>query len=422
MKKRRFAAYISAVLAAAMVLSACGGSSSGNGAISHNASYAAKEDGYYSGAAMEAPADADYEASYEEAGTTANSAGSSGIDVEETEAATTEEKLVYTCDLSIETLTFEESNDSIHDVIEKYHGIIQSESVSDSYSDWYYSDSSKSRGTLTANLTVRIPSKSYQAFLTDLEGVGGKITNRSQNVENITKVYNDQSVLIASLEKQEERLNAMMDAAETIEDMITVEARLTDVQTQLNQARTRLASMDTDVAYSTVYIYLREGFEYKNTTTPRTFPQRLAATFKDSIATFLDVMEGLLNLAIYLLPFAILAGIILFLLRPLLAKWRQARRERKARKAEEKARRAAGAASSLWNTPGAFTRRPEDGAPDGQGSFYGQGQTPDGQGSFYGQGQAPDGQGSFYGQGQTPDGQGPVQYPDGQDRSGGPEA
>ena len=131
------------------------------------------------------------------------------------------------------------------------------------------------------------------------------------DVQNITRVYNDQTVYIESLEKQEARLLQMMEQAQTIEEMITVEERLTEVQTELNQARSRLAGMDTDVAYSTINISLTEVVKYTdNPVKKKTFLERTGAVIAGSISGFLDVMEMLLDVVIYLLPYAVLAGAI----------------------------------------------------------------------------------------------------------------
>ena len=97
--------------------------------------------------------------------------------------------------------------------------------------------------------------------MNNMEG-SGKVTNRSTNVENISRQYADNEAVITALRKQEERLLEMMDKAETIEDMIAIEARLTDVQTELNRKLSYKSSMDTDVEYSTVHLYINEVAEY----------------------------------------------------------------------------------------------------------------------------------------------------------------
>ena len=346
MKNR--AKIIACVMAAALLAAGCGGSAGGSSASAPAMAEAAAGAYYENGMG-----DADYSYGYAfdeksaEMPAEAETAEETVIDpvdpIEPVEPApeadpkSLEEKLVYTCDISIETLEYSESEKNLRNTIRQFGGIIESESVWDNDYRWYYDDYSKTSGTLTLSMTVRVPSGKYQSFLDSLEGIGGKIKNRSMNVRNITKTYNDQTVLIQSLETQEKRLNEMMEKAETIEDMITVEARLTDVQTQLNQARTRLSSMDTDVAYSTVNIQLQEVVKYTNVTVTRTFGERLAATFGDSWTSFLGFLEDVLFALIYLLPYAVVALIVAAIVLAVTKDSRARRKaEREARKAEKR--------------------------------------------------------------------------------------
>ena len=92
------------------------------------------------------------------------------------------QKLIYTCNLRIETLTFNDTVKNIKDLITKYNGFIESDQVTDDSYDWYYSSYNKTRGTLSEYIVIRIPTKSYNAFLNDVEG-NGKLINKSENVE-----------------------------------------------------------------------------------------------------------------------------------------------------------------------------------------------------------------------------------------------
>ena len=323
------------------LLAACGGGSSYNQAGQSSEEKAAYDAEAYS---------ADYAASegaYETADMVPGAEAGSGTEKSKggeengTEPAESKQKLIYTCSMEIQTLTFSETAQKIRAVIRQYGGIIESESTTDSNNDWYWDDGAKVRGTLSSHLIIRIPTDQYEDFLADIEGTGGKITNRSMDVQNITRVYNDQTVYIESLEKQEERLLQMMEQAGTIEEMITVEERLTEVQTQLNQARSRLAEMDTDVAYSTINLSLTEVVKYTDTTVKKTFFERTGKAFSESVSGFLEVMELLLDIFIYLLPYVTLFGVIsaavFFGTRKTRAEHRKAREEMK-RQMEERAK------------------------------------------------------------------------------------
>lgn len=106
----------------------------------------------------------------------------------------------------------------------------------------------------------------------------------------------------------------MLKSADKIEDMITVEARLTEVQTELNKQKTLLSSMDMDVDYSTINLNIEEVLEYSQSQPGQktnTFIDRLKNTIVDSWESFVNTLEELLFLIIRLIPVAILGLIII---------------------------------------------------------------------------------------------------------------
>ncbi len=251
---------------------------------------------------------------------------------DQAQTAKKEEKLVYTCDLTIETTSYQKTMEEIEKQIKDFSGIIESENEYDNDSGWYIDGHTKTYGTMECTIVVRIPSKDYQAFLKALDGKG-KMTHKSMDVQNISRSYYDTQATIESLNIQEKRLLKMMDEAKTIEDMITVEKRLTEVQTQLNQYKTRLSMMDTQVAYSTITMNIKEVLEYKPSPTGKktnTFLERLSNTLQESWTGFLSFMEELLFLIIRLLPFIVVFGLIWWAARPLRVRFRQRRQAKKA--------------------------------------------------------------------------------------------
>ena len=233
-----------------------------------------------------------------------------------------QEKLVYTCNIDLETLNYLDTVNSIKEKIKQYEGIIESESEIDNDYDWYYSDYQKTSGTLNNYITIRIPSESYYEFLSSLDGEG-KIVSKSSNVENISKQYYDTENIIKSLKIQEERLLEMMEQCSTIEEMITVESRLTEVQTQINSYNNDLSYMDTNVNYSTININIKEVVEYDEMLAPKktnTFIDRLINTIKDSCLSFLEILEWLLFFIIRMIPLLIIFIPIGILLRKIFKK------------------------------------------------------------------------------------------------------
>ncbi|MDE7476786.1 MAG: DUF4349 domain-containing protein, partial [Lachnospiraceae bacterium] len=225
-----------------------------------------------------------------------------------------EEKLVYHCNLEIETLDYPSTMAAIKEMISKYGGVIQSESESDSGHNWYYEDYRKTSGTMHNYLEVRIPSKDYENFLTELDGTG-KIISKSTSVDNISQQYYDTTAQIEALQIQEKNLLVMLEKCETIEDMITVEQRLSEVQYELNSLQTTRRYMDMDVAYSYVNISISEVMEYRQSNEPvrkNTFADRLKNTIRSTGRGFLSFLEGFLFLFIRLTPYILIIVVIYF--------------------------------------------------------------------------------------------------------------
>ena len=330
-KRSMYFSVISALCVLAMSLTACGGS-----AKSESYDMAVNE-GYYSndvyydsveeympevGYMEEAKSEADY--GMMASGSTGNliasnttSSKGNGTDGGTTDATgdvviINGEKLVYTCNLEIETLTYDKSIQRIRENIEKYEGFVESENEYDDAHRWYYEDYTKTSGTKHMSLTVRIPTKYYNEFLSGIEG-DDKVISKNSYVDNISRQYYDTSARIEALEIQLERLLEMMEQAKEIEDMITIEARLSEVQYQLNSARTSLAAMDADVAFSTITINVQEVMEYTRNIEPvkkNTFGDRLKNTLSETWDFFWEMLEGLLFLVIRLLPIALVCGVV----------------------------------------------------------------------------------------------------------------
>lgn len=225
-----------------------------------------------------------------------------------------EEKLVYRCQLDIETKNYAEDKENLMKLISEYEGIIQNSNEYDSDDYWYSSDHVKTRGTKTLNLQVRIPSEKYKEFIGTV-GTIGKVKRNSQQVDNISYDYYNTQADIEQLKIQEQRLLEMMEQAYTIEDMITVEDRLSEVQSELSKLQTKLVGLDTDVAYSYVDIELEEVFEYSATEVEKLgFFKRLGEEivdgFKAMIQIFEDIILFIVGAVPRLIPFAVFGFIV----------------------------------------------------------------------------------------------------------------
>ena len=303
---------LAGLLAACMVLAAAGCGSSSvsqaeyNAAVDEAGNYDTESGdiGYDSSESLEYSSDSDMDA----ADTAENSSGEDILSGSEQPAAESSEKIIYTADIDMETLEYSDTVKAIEDKIDSCGGIISFQQESDSNYNWYIAGSSKS-GTRSMTVSVMIPAEKYKDFISGL-AEAGQVTSRSMNAENITRSYNDTQVYIQSLEKENERLLAMMDQADEMEDMLAIERRISEVSTSLSQYRSQLSVMDSQIKYSTVNINITEVAEYtESNDSGLSFGSRMIRAFRNSFSTFAEFIRDFIIVIIYLLPYIILAAV-----------------------------------------------------------------------------------------------------------------
>lgn len=263
-------------------------------------------------------------------------------------------KIVYTGNVSLQTLEYDKSSQSIHDKITQSGGFIESEDTYNEDPYWYYSDRSGAAANKTRrnlNITARIPADEFDGFMKSLEE-DGQVTNTSVNARNISVSYATHDASRKALEIEKKRLLEMMDKAETVEEMITVERRLTQVERELGDEMTQLSAMDRDVDFSTVYISLQEVFEYSEKVVEVTFGERLQRAFGRAGESFVTFWEDVLLFIAETFPFLIMWGIVIFFAAKLIRRHRRRGQEKRAILEEER-RRAMQAAASGTGGAGA---------------------------------------------------------------------
>ena len=302
MKKRKLTAI--AVLAVVLCLNGCG-------AASHNdapASSSYKEEqagGYYDSYASEETAEAEEGDYGAEPGAGEPGENDSALRAQDGQ------KIVYTGRLEMQTLEYDKSASSIRAKIREAGGFSESESERDNNYDWYRSGNSGN--TRYLSITARIPSEKFEVFMDSLGG-DGKVMSRSVNAENISQVYANKESYKKALEKEQERLLVMMDKAETIDEMILVEQRLSEVERQLNAYKTDLSAMDKDVQYSTIYIELQEVKRYTEEVVKTPFSEEVKYAFEDAVNSFRNFCKAIVLFVVRYFPYLIILAVIIFAL------------------------------------------------------------------------------------------------------------
>lgn len=246
------------------------------------------------------------------------------VNVKENAKKNHSRKLIRTVNMEVETQGYDELMKSIENRVAELDGYIQN---LDSYNGSTYG----SKSSQYADLVVRIPANRLDEF------VGGvaeqsNVIKKSISVEDVTLSYVDMESRKKSLQVEQERLLTLLERAEILEDIITLENRLTNVRYQIESMESQLRTYDDLVDYSTVYLKVREVIVY----TPvkeRTAWEKMTEGFMESLE---DVKDGFVDFGIWfvvsiphLIIWAIVITIAVFVLKALKKKFFGSRKSKK---------------------------------------------------------------------------------------------
>ena len=203
-------------------------------------------------------------------------AGGSGVqtttDISQT--ADIHRKLIRTFDLSIQTKEFDEVLNGIQMKVQELGGYIENSSLDGGSA--YYNHYNR-----YSNMTVRIPSDKLDGFIANVKETAN-VTYISESTEDITLRYVDVESRKIALETERDRLLELLEKAETVEDIITIESRLSEVRYQLESYASQLRTFDNQVDYSTVHINISE-VDRETNVEPKTFWEEVVEEFKNTL-------------------------------------------------------------------------------------------------------------------------------------------
>lgn len=302
MLNKRYISFIALVITAVMLFTACGGSAVATKdavASAPMAAPAAPAAPMMYSAAPKAEA-LDMEMA-EEMGIVANTSAAGNANA----AIDQQRKIIKHSNMDLETKDFDTAFAQILDSVSRSGGYIESQNVSGQSirnKNEYYERS--------ASINARIPAEKLDEITSAIGGICN-VTSQWEGIDDITDSYFDVEARLNTMRLQEERLLDILSKAESLEDVITLEAKLSDVRYEIESLTARIRRMDSQVAYSYLNLNLREVVEYQNVTTaPKTFGERVSDAFVRSGNRLRNFFENAVIFIIEDLPLMLIRFVI----------------------------------------------------------------------------------------------------------------
>ena len=207
-----------------------------------------------------------------------------------------ERKLVKSAEVRIRVENLEAADASVTELMKKY----------DAYSASTYIQEN------SYHFSLRVPSRVYEIFLNEMNGIG-RLINRSESTEDVTLRYYD---LEGRLETKKELLRtfqAYLRRANNIEEILKVEARISELQYDIDGTGRQLRDLANRIDYSTIELTLL-GPAAASSSRNLTFGERIKQMF-GNFGSFLSVIGlFILGFIIYCIPVLLIALFLFWLL------------------------------------------------------------------------------------------------------------
>ncbi|MEU9759770.1 DUF4349 domain-containing protein [Streptomyces sp. NPDC047987] len=131
----------------------------------------------------------------------------------------------------------------------------------------------------TSHLVLRVPQDAYETVLKDLAGTG-KLLRRTSSAKDVTDEVVDVESRIASQRASVARVRKLMDRADRLSDVVTLEGELSSRQAALESLLAQQASLKDRTSLATITLYL---------SAPESAPE---TNGDDGPPGFLDALDG----------------------------------------------------------------------------------------------------------------------------------
>lgn len=189
-------------------------------------------------------------------------------------------KMVYTASIEMQTLEFDKAAQEIAALVERAGGYFEQKSLSN-YSSGYRH----------ASYTVRVPAGQFSDFCAQV-GTLCHVTWQTDAAENISEQYYDTQSRLETAQIKLDRLQELLQKAESMEDIITIESAISETEYEIESLSGTMRHYDALVDYATVTLELSEVYRLSGTEdAPRSFGEKLANAFADGLAATGQALE-----------------------------------------------------------------------------------------------------------------------------------
>ena len=157
-------------------------------------------------------------------------------------------KIVRTGNLSLESKDINSSKQNLDQLVKRFQGYYEEESANNTQDFTSY------------NLIIRIPSTSFDQFLTAISSGSDKVTSKTISASDVSMTYFDLASRLKSKRAYLEKYQAMVASAKNVKELLEIQEQIRQLQEDIDSSESLMRNMNSQIKYSTLTINL---FEYQ---------------------------------------------------------------------------------------------------------------------------------------------------------------
>ena len=209
-----------------------------------------------------------------------------------------ERKIAENSKFSLLVKNVTETTDNIKKKISEIKGAY---TVSSNINRGEYSD--------TANIVIRVPVANVEEIKTFLRDSSVKVISENIERKDITDSYVDIERRLSDLEKQRIRFEQILNSADTVEELMSVQNAIFQLQNQIDSYQGQLNYMKGITRTSKITIYLATD-EMSLPYAPEN-PWKPEAVFKNAVRSLLTTLQGIGKLLIWVAVYSPLVLVLI---------------------------------------------------------------------------------------------------------------
>lgn len=156
-------------------------------------------------------------------------------------------QVIRTAEVTLVVKNVSESMGGLRDLILQQHGEVNESRV------WSLSEHMREGA-----LSVRVPAAQLEDVLKRLESSAVQVSNEKLSAVDVTRQYTDNDARMRSMKAEEQQYLSILKQAKSVQDVLDVTEKLTEVRTSIEQLQGEINLMEHDVAMASIAISLTQ--------------------------------------------------------------------------------------------------------------------------------------------------------------------